>query len=1044
MDSKTDSSFDNRSLTGEWYDPGAAVDAADWVETASSTAFSIDLGSLTVGAYNDITLSSPSTVSKTGRTGLRLHISGGEPTFINEALINKGANPPKLSVTYPVSLTDAEAGTVAPTGALSALATLHDTMAGTAASSGNVTDARIIVPTSGSVSPTGDLTAKIRVNLSGTVNISGALSVGSPGVPFTAGLDYDITLAEYGFQIDVGTLVRSDITASIPRIAIATESKKRSDFSELDTLGQFTWQHGQGQYLFSDPAAYLETDFCDTRIPGQVIPSPDRHVTQKQGGGNFSGEAVDMVYWPATGKLYVLVKGTVAANNRLYEWDNVNSEWDPVTGADALLQAADSVPYRMWVHAVPDALPARTATAYLVISRGTPGNTTGLDYIYSSNGTTFTAAPGTGNGSKAVHFAHFKERLVFDPSSSAIVLRPNPSLSSTSTDTLINNLGNPAEPITNIMTYGELLLIFKTSGAHAVFLNADGLTYSSKPVLDYAWGRDSENGKAAIVKDGLFYFNVLQYTYQYNGTSIRSVGPDLGAHEAAIAVADINGIIQVPRPDASGQSPKEDKRGTFKRLTADGNWVYGSVEPYTGTTRTLLAYGGTGWHEMTQPGTGAVGLISYQPKLATTGALQHPTLWYRDGDSISYLRLSLGTDNRWEYSQVDYETVGVRRLTTAWFDADLPEVWKDWLWLYLKLEIKDSTASVTVELQVDGDTVWHTLGTSYGLEPLRFPDNSNRFGHLRAQKIRLRLTLTGGVKLTSYFFRFISRPEPRWGWKIQLAAQDMLDLVNRTLSPVTAKQFERRLWRLRQRSGPLRFDDGLSPSGLKNHVLNPGFEGWDTALTVPLRWLKMGGAGTTLSRNSQYKYQGGYSCKVVTTGIDGGISIENDIVVPAGTYHTVVRIYNPTNTDITVRMTRNGTIVGEVKIPRTVGLSDWDGSGTEMFQRVVIPFQVLSTASLNLFIFSPAAGATFYVDAVEIRDGPDDESEYIAEGEPRCRPTTLGSYFNTTSYRQPWWLVYISGISGARVVPVQELDELGNPRVGYETRFLIELREASF
>jgi hypothetical protein len=80
-------SADNRNLVAEWY-PGSSwpIDGADWVGTASSSASTgTPLRSLAASAYNDLSLSGLSAISTTGYTGLRLHVSGGQPTGENNA-----------------------------------------------------------------------------------------------------------------------------------------------------------------------------------------------------------------------------------------------------------------------------------------------------------------------------------------------------------------------------------------------------------------------------------------------------------------------------------------------------------------------------------------------------------------------------------------------------------------------------------------------------------------------------------------------------------------------------------------------------------------------------------------------------------------------------------------------------------------------------------------------------------------------------------------------------------------------------------------------
>ena len=76
---------DDRALMAEWY-PGSSwpIDAADFSLASSGSALAgADLSGLSVGAVNSLVLSGLSSVSTTGSTGLRLHVSGGQPAGDN-------------------------------------------------------------------------------------------------------------------------------------------------------------------------------------------------------------------------------------------------------------------------------------------------------------------------------------------------------------------------------------------------------------------------------------------------------------------------------------------------------------------------------------------------------------------------------------------------------------------------------------------------------------------------------------------------------------------------------------------------------------------------------------------------------------------------------------------------------------------------------------------------------------------------------------------------------------------------------------------------
>jgi len=71
----------NRSLAGEWYaSSNWPIDSGDYVLDVGTDAIpGTDITGLTAGADNDFTLSNPTNVNKTGFTGFRLGVTGGDP-----------------------------------------------------------------------------------------------------------------------------------------------------------------------------------------------------------------------------------------------------------------------------------------------------------------------------------------------------------------------------------------------------------------------------------------------------------------------------------------------------------------------------------------------------------------------------------------------------------------------------------------------------------------------------------------------------------------------------------------------------------------------------------------------------------------------------------------------------------------------------------------------------------------------------------------------------------------------------------------------------
>ena len=104
-------STDNRALNAEYYSTSnwPITCASDHVDNVGTTAFSEDLTQFdgNEGNRENITMSSPTSISKTGFTGLRLGISGGEPSFglfnnANFFSFDNGTDDATITVTYDI------------------------------------------------------------------------------------------------------------------------------------------------------------------------------------------------------------------------------------------------------------------------------------------------------------------------------------------------------------------------------------------------------------------------------------------------------------------------------------------------------------------------------------------------------------------------------------------------------------------------------------------------------------------------------------------------------------------------------------------------------------------------------------------------------------------------------------------------------------------------------------------------------------------------------------------------------------------------------
>jgi glucose/arabinose dehydrogenase/PKD repeat protein len=110
---------DNRTLLAEWYPSSNwPIDTGDYALSSSANAMSgVDITGIGVGKSNDFSLMGVTAISKTGYSGLRLHVSGGQPAGDNYVQFASFDNPTlpeaQLIVTYTTA--QAPANTAAPT-----------------------------------------------------------------------------------------------------------------------------------------------------------------------------------------------------------------------------------------------------------------------------------------------------------------------------------------------------------------------------------------------------------------------------------------------------------------------------------------------------------------------------------------------------------------------------------------------------------------------------------------------------------------------------------------------------------------------------------------------------------------------------------------------------------------------------------------------------------------------------------------------------------------------------------------------------------------
>ena len=95
-----------RNLVGEWYSStNWPINSNDYTATAANSAHAgTSITSLVLDAQNTLALQNLTSISKTGPTGIRLHVDGGAPNGENHVFFaspeNTGLPKPQLTITY--------------------------------------------------------------------------------------------------------------------------------------------------------------------------------------------------------------------------------------------------------------------------------------------------------------------------------------------------------------------------------------------------------------------------------------------------------------------------------------------------------------------------------------------------------------------------------------------------------------------------------------------------------------------------------------------------------------------------------------------------------------------------------------------------------------------------------------------------------------------------------------------------------------------------------------------------------------------------------
>ena len=766
-------------------------------------------------------------------------------------------------------------------------------------------------------------------------------------------------------------------------------SSRYQDFSLQRTWELSSWHHGRGALEWEDPFAFFDSRGVDTRIRGQFTLCPLQNQTLKTTSIAIGGNPTKFALASTTGTLYVCIGG---ADRDVYTWNNGTGLWN-ITTAGLTTDPTDMVEFLgyVWV-----AQGEANVMRRRLLSSG----------VWSSGSVpaTYLAAGGVGTTAGSSLWRADNTNELFYTTDGAAWRGP---LYVGDTNTLIRSL----------LIWDGRLYVGKDDGLYMV---QNGQV---SQLLDFSFARDPNNFKWMKVWQGSIYFPILNGLYRLvGGSTLQSVGPNRGAAGyidlANMAISEIHDTFKGLVAGRTGQ---------IVDLCPTENFLYAAVDGGSGGISQILAYNGSGWHNMVEGAASGsrIQAIFFTSSLATTGQLLNPRLWYHYGANDAYnIILPFNTDDPFEYASETYVASGASvYMDSPFFDAGVADVWKEWQEVIVISENLDSDDNLQVAYELDDLGAFTNLTNpddsdaayAFTFSPyqrIAFPARSI------SKRIRLRfLPARGGTntetpRIKKVIVKYMVRPNTRYAWQITMrTGSKMRNPYLNIAEAADPTEWLLRLQQARDARFRLPFDDGDLEPGITNRVLNPQFRLDTDANGTADNWVAI--STPTLTLNVVRKIYGLRSQRAVTgTTLSQGFQ-SDAITTVSGTRYTVsAYIYHASGDNISFDDSA-GFGVAVTIAPNTD------------FQRYEFTFVATGTSTrirLQRLTADATQATTFYMSAVQLEITANDRfsnyelraSSYTDGEQGNCRWS--GAPHASTSIRDATVQVFVSQIGAVEVL----------------------------
>jgi hypothetical protein len=381
----------------------------------------------------------------------------------------------------------------------------------------------------------------------------------------------------------------------------------------------------------------------------------------------------------------------------------------------------------------------------------------GTPYLYSNDGSSFTASGRTSDDNFATDFANLKNRVwrlfqATDRETTEVSNTTDPDNAGAGWGGAVK-IPNSNALAHHLRTFENAIVVSKEDGLHSI--QSDG---TATHIVDFRDVADPVTGQAITIHDNVLWFNNEGRIFAYNGTVAAAQGAmssfdPLGPDQADWDDGDATGI-PIAMMSASGFL-------WVAMLAENGNYI---IKTFNSTAQAEAGVRGAGWSTFADLGATVITSLGWDPNDGS-----NPSLLIGTSTGILYVVMPDGVLNPLadQSGNIKYGTTD-DDLYMEDYDAGLPDISKGFLQAELDI-VNDTNTSALILYSIDGAASFSELGETdqSGHITIDFPGETA--GKRVQVLLRLKTSNTAQTPVVrSFTLRFELRPRRRMMWIIPL------------------------------------------------------------------------------------------------------------------------------------------------------------------------------------------------------------------------------------------------------------------------------------